>query len=305
MSNSTILGPMRGYTDLLDDATYKKIKRDRMTGQEFQKTPIRPSASGDCERALAYQLMQFHGKASYATDMINPELNRIFALGHSIEWHVIKQFDLMRDMFEMRYKQQNLSFAYLTAKADPSMSQWLEGSLDMVFWSEKYKCVADVKSKKNRFITKTRTDWDETAAKLQTMASVEQISESAYWANDLPAFLAELNDPFFASNFKQLNMYANATFLKERGVDHGSIIQYNKNDSRIREVRFRPSESLYLETVAKFQRALDAAAAGTPEVAEQEFELGSIKCGYCKYAAQCRPDVDTKQAFFNSFRKRK
>jgi hypothetical protein len=300
----TVLGPDMGYVDLLNVVTTENLKKAHANGKEFQKTPIRPSAAGACTRELFYQLMQFHKKASYPTEVNEPELQRIFAMGHSVESHIIREFRQLADFFEIRYQQQVLSFEYLEAKGDPSMNQWLEGSLDLVFWSDKFKCVADIKSKKDKFSSFYKTNWDETTEKLRKMNTVTAISDAAFWVEDLDAFLEELRDPFFEANFLQLNLYANSQFLRERGVNHGAIIQYSKNDSRLREIRFKPSETLYKKVVGKFKSALDATAAGDPALAPRDFVLGSIKCAFCKYKTECWPDKDAKKEFFGTLPKK-
>jgi hypothetical protein len=280
-SSSTVLGPSTGYTDLLDEATTKWLTNEQESGRAFQKTPIRPSNAGRCSRALFQDLQMFHGLGSYPREIIKPNLHRLFALGHSIEWSLIKQFDLMRSTTNIRYKQQVLSFEYLEAKNNPKLSQWLEGSLDMVFWNEEHKCVADVKSKGDGWNFQKRCNrWEGDSQKLQTMASVEQIGPTSYWANDLDAFLAELDDKFFAANFKQLNLYANSSFLMERGVDHGAILQYRKNDSVLREVRFRPSRTVYEASIQKFRNMLQAVDENNPELAQCEYAPEG-KCFYC------------------------
>jgi hypothetical protein len=294
-----LLGPDVGYIDILDHNTTKHLEKEA-AGEGKKYTPIRPSASGKCTRELFYELMEFHGKAKYAKELKTPATHRLLNLGHSIESHILRQFELISEFFDIKYRQQVLSFAYLESKQDPKMSQWLEGSLDLVFWSDKYKCVADIKSKKDKWSAGYKSQWDETSDKLARMGSVQVISDQAYWVEDLEAFLLELNDPFFASNFLQLNLYANSSFLKERGVDHGAIIQYNKADSRLREVRFKPSRKLYEQTVGKFQNALDAAAVGDAAKAPQDYMLGSIKCAFCSYKKECWND-DALKAWFKTF----
>ena len=298
MSEFTMPGPPVGYVDLLDEIT---IENQEKTKYNFDKSPLRPSSSGSCTRALAYQVAQYQGKAKYEVETNAPNVQRLLGLGHNIEYHVIRQFEQLREFFDIRYKQQVLSFEYLESKHDPKYSQWLEGSLDLVFWSQKWKCVADVKSKKDKFSGHFKTDWDSTTNKLKYMKSVKTVSEQSFWVEDLEAFLEELNDVFFAANFKQLNLYANSQFLMERGVDHGLIIQYNKNDSRMREVRFKPSRALYLKTVQKFQTALDAGSQGKPELAPRDNTLGSIACAFCKFKTVCWDKDDATQAFFNTF----
>lgn len=296
---SSILGPEKGYTDLLDDATTAKLRKERDDGLAYQKTPIRPSSSGECSRALYYDLMQFSKRAKYETELYPPALVRLFGLGHSVEWHVVNEFKKLTD-FEIRYKQQSLSFAYLTSKNDPKLAQWFEGSLDLVLWSEKHKCVIDVKSKKDRFSSFHKTAWDELDEKLEHMKSVQKLTDTCYWVDDLESFLAELNDPFFSPNFKQLNMYACSSFLRDRGIDHGAIIQYSKNDSRLREVRFRPSMALYQSIIDKMQLVIDAVDQDKPELAPKEYMLGSVKCAYCKFKNQCWPGTDVKKAFYRT-----
>ncbi len=292
-----ILGPQVGYIDLLDAATKAKIEKEDKEGGGFQKTPIRPSSAGNCSRELYYQLMEFHKRAKYEKELINPETHRLFALGHSVEYSLLRQFELLSKVFELKYKQQVLSFKYLEAKNDPKLSQWLEGSLDVVLWSDKYKCVADVKSKKDGFFGPFKTRWQESSEHLHKMKSVKSISEHSFWVEDLPAFLIELDDPFFAANFMQVNLYANAEFLIERGVNHGAIIQYNKNTSQLKEVRFKPSRALYEQTVAKMGNVIQAVDTDNIKLAPQDHPLGSMKCAYCKYASTCRPGEDVKDAF--------
>lgn len=281
MSNSKLLGPEVGYIDLLDAATIEN------SAKEFKgKSPLRPSAAGYCPRELYHGLQEFHGLAKYPKEARAPNVSRLLNLGHSIEWHVIKEFQALRDIFELKYKQQSLSFAKLVATQHPEWTQWLEGSLDLVLWSSKYKCVADVKSKKDAQYGREST-WDKTSKQLSSMRSVEKITAQAFWVNDLIPFLDELNDPFFAANFKQLNLYAGSEFLRERGVDHAAIIQYNKNTSMQREVRFRPCRVQYDKTIKMFQDVLTAVDTNNPDLAPKEHRLGSFKCKFCPYKKEC------------------
>lgn len=294
---SNIIGPPVGYVDLLNEATRQSLQDEVDEGKGFQKTPLRPSAAGQCTRELCYALMEFHGKAHYEKELKKPEVVRLLSLGHSIEWSAIKQFEEHIGIFETKYKQQVLDFGPLTS-TDPKLAQRLEGSLDVCFFSEKWKCVVDFKSKKDKYSSYRSSQWDETSEKLSKMRSVTTLSETSFWVEDLEAFLAELHDPFFEANFLQLNLYATSDFLKARGVDHGAIIQYNKNDSRMREVRFKPSDALATKTIAKFQRALDDVTAGT--LSPRDHNLGSMKCAFCPYARECW-DEDSLKAWFKTF----
>lgn len=285
--------------DILNHQTEEKIKADLAKPPTYN--PIRPSAAGSCTRELAFKCMEFTGKAKYEKEPYTPETHRIFSLGHSVEWNIIKQFEeLTGEFFKVQYKQQSLSFIKYPSITDETIDAWLEGSMDLAFFSDKWKCVADIKSKKDKYSAYFKTNWDETTAKLNEMSSVETLSESAFWVSDLKAFLAELNDPFFAANFLQLNLYANSKFLQDRGVDHACIIQYNKNDSRLREVRFKPCPELYQAVLDKFLTAVDAARLGAPEKAPKDYMLGSIKCAFCDYKNQCW-DENALKAYFETF----
>lgn len=282
---STILGPPVGYVDLLNSETTDVLKREEAAQRTFN--PIRPSAAGKCTREMFYELMEYHGYAKYEKELKTPSVHRLLNLGHSIEYHLIKQFEMIKDIFSIKYKQQVLSFKYFKAK-NPKHSHLLEGSLDLVFWSDKYRCVADVKSKNDRYDFRSRKmKWDLTSEQLSTMTSVSVISADAFWVENLEAFLEELDDPFFAANFLQLNLYALNPFIVERGINHGAIIQYNKNDSRIREIRFKPSQKLYDATLAKYGNVIAAVDAQDESLASRDHAEGSFKCRYCPFQKQC------------------
>jgi hypothetical protein len=231
--------------------------------------------------------MEFHGYAKYPKELKTPSVHRLLDLGSSIEYHTIRQFEKIRDLFSVKYKQQTLSFRRFEAQ-NPKHSHLLEGSLDMVFWSKDHRGVADVKSKNDRYDFRSRKmKWDSTTEQLSSMSTVEVFGTDAYWVDNLPAFLDELNDPFFAGNFLQLNLYALNPFLVERGINHASVIQYNKNDSRMREVRFRPSVELYEKTLTKYGNVIAAVDAQSDESASRDFPEGSFKCRYCPFQVQC------------------
>jgi hypothetical protein len=295
---SVIPGPTTGYTDLLDYETTESLKKEAATGEKWN--PLRPSASGKCERELYYELMEYYGLAAYEKELKTPATQRLLDLGNPIERHAIYQFEKNVPYIKLKYKQQVLSFYKLEA-SNPKYAQQIEGSLDACFFSADSRGVIDFKSKKDKFSAFYRTNWDETDEKLRRMATVRTISESAYWVEDLAAFLEELNDAFFAANFLQLNGYACTDFLQERGVDHGAIIQYNKNDSRMREVRFRPSPELYEAVRAKFQNVVTAVDTSNTELARRDYALGSLKCAFCPFQKECwGENANGKKAFFDS-----
>lgn len=301
-NENKVLGPPTfGYTDLLNDLTDAHLREQRESGKDRSKTPLRPSAAGQCTRELAYGLMEHHGLAKYERKLNTAEGHRIFSLGHSVEYDIIKQMrELFKGYFEIKYTQQSLSFARLEAKNNPKLSQWLEGSTDVVLWSEKFKCIVDVKSKKVKYSSYRDDNWTEFSDKLKRLPSVLPLSDTAFWVEDLERFLTEVNDPFLAANFLQLNLYAMNPFITERGIDHAAIIQYDKNSSRLREIRFKPSQELYDYIIQKMQTALDAVDNNDPTLAPKDFQLGSIKCAFCDYAKECWKDIETTREFFKT-----
>jgi hypothetical protein len=283
---SKILGPNIGYIDILDKQVHAEIAKERVA----PGFPLRPSSAGECARKLGYLLSAYKGESQYLFEEPKPDLHRLFKLGHAIEADLIKLLKQVPD-YTVRYEQQVVSFFPLES------GRWIEGSIDLVIWSDSYKAVGDVKSKAQKFSSFANSDWSATDEKLERMSSVERINDRLFWINDLEAFLTELHDPYLANNFYQLNMYANSQFIKERGIDHAFIVQYGKNNSQLREIRFRPNAKIYEQTVAKFKQVATAPIA---ELA-REFPLGSNKCGYCEYAAVCRPDADSLKAYFDTW----
>lgn len=295
-----------GYVDVVDEYFREQLAAQVEQGTDISKTPLRPSASGACTRELAFQLMEFHKLAKYERKANEPEIDRVFKMGHVVEYKLIKDLrEALKSInMEIKYTQQVLSFAKLDAAKNSKLNQWLEGSTDLVLLSDEYKCIADVKTKKDKFSSYRESQWSEFDWKLRKMQTVEQISDKAYWIEDLPAFLDEVNDPYLAANFLQLNLYALNPFIKERGIDHAALFYYNKNDSRLRELRFNPSQELYDYVINKMQTALNAVDEGDPMLAPQEFQLGSTKCAFCNYAKYCRPADDTLRAFFKTLPKK-
>lgn len=293
---SEVLGPPDlSYVDILNIATDEAMLKEL----DEKRNPIRPSAAGSCERELAFKLMEFSGQAKYDRKPISAETNRIFSSGHALEYDIIKQFRKhMSDIVQVRYTQQNLFFEPIDWTEREDLRMVVEGSNDFVFWSEKYKCVADVKTKKDKFSSWSASSWNETSHKLMRMKSVKPIGDildkegatTGFWVQDIRAFLNELDDPFFESNFLQLNLYACHQFMTDRKIDHACIIQYNKNDQRLREIRFKPDPTLAVEIMDKFKQAILAADEGNPLLARRTYTLGSIKCAFCDYKKHCWPE---------------
>lgn len=295
-------GPPVGYVDILEEATETAIADGKAWNAQSSSSPIRPSSAGKCTRELYYELMEFQGKAKYSKEPMQAKEHRIFNLGYSVENHILKHFTDYVKLYSVKYRQQVVGIQKIN-DADGEFRQWLEGSIDLCFWSDQWKCVADIKSKKDKFSASYASQWDELSQKLSSMQTVSKITESAFWIEDLEPFLKELNDPFFESNFVQVNLYLHSQFLQERGADHGAIIQYNKNDSRLREIRFNPSKETYERTVKKFETALNAANASNPDAAPRDYTLGAIKCAFCKFKAECWEQDDAMKSFFRTLKK--
>jgi hypothetical protein len=288
-----LLGPAVGYVDLLDEHLNAKQAKEQEGPSRYH--PLRPSASGFCARALAYSLNEFRGKAKYKQEVRAPSVQRLLNFGSSIEFHVLRMFQDI-EYFSVKYKQQSLSFFRLNE------NEMIEGSIDFVFYIPGHKCIGDVKSKGDKYSSYRDSKWDEELEKLSRMKTVAKISDQAFWVDDLPSFLNELNDPFFADNFVQLNMYANNSFIQERGIDHAVIMRYNKNNSKMMEVRFRPSRKIadYVET--KFKAIAQAVDVGSgPEEVEREYHLGTMRCAFCRFNSECYPHENAKKEYFASW----
>lgn len=287
---STVLGPPQGYIDLFLTELEASTKKAHEANKAFQRTPIRPSNAGKCEREIYFDLMQYAGKASYPTEPNAGETELLLNLGHYIESHIINMFKRHLKVAEVTFQQQVLDFGKIEAANDKRLSQHLQGSLDLVLWSEQFKCCMDIKSKGDNYDFRARKQkWQADSEKLSNMESVEVLSDRSFWINDLDAFLEELDDPFFAANFKQLNMYCNSSFLKDRGIDHGAIVQYQKNKSLLREVRFRPSPTVFEKSVGLFHNTVKAVDSGNIELTKAEYPADSFKSRFCSYCKAKTP----------------
>jgi hypothetical protein len=302
-----VLGPKQGYVEILNFYTQQKLDEEAKGPRRYN--PLRPSSAGKSARELAYEYMEYKGYATYESEPIDAELDRLFKLGQSIEKDLIYQF---KEAFkradgelELRYTQQVLSFFTLHDGTR------IEGSCDLVIIPKSKRfggCVADAKSKKDKFSAAFKTNWEETKDKLSNMQTVQVFGDESYWVEDLPAFLEELNDYFFAQNFLQLNMYFfdEDKFLRSRGVDHAAIFQYNKNDSRVREIRFKPSQELYEYVKNKFQMVAKIVdETKDPTQVPREHTLGSPAVAFSKYRKIDYPDADALKEYFNTLPKKK
>lgn len=287
-----ILGPDISYCELLDHEIAEKIKND----QNDKKYPLRPSSGGYCARRLAFDLMEYRGFASYQKEPIEPNVYRLLNLGHSVEYSALRNLELL-DGFDLRYKQQVVSMFHLDD------GKLIEGSIDVVLWSDKYKCVLDVKSAGDGWSVAYKSRWEETLAKFDKMSSLVKLSENGWYADNLELFISELNNDFLTDNLIQLNLYACSDFLVERGITHASIYKYNKNSSKHYEIRFRPSMALFNQIKDKFNAISKAVEEKKPETIKCESFLGSMRCAFCPYKGKCW-DTDAKTAWFKTFPKK-
>lgn len=300
----SIPGPKLGYPDLIDMALLNR----QAEPSKDSRFPLRPSAAGYCARRLAYDLMQHRGFASYAPEEKEPNVLRLLSLGSSIEWHSIRNFELIPTIepkLRVKYKQQCVTMFRLDPTGDEEQGQLIEGSIDLaVMHVTASGGIGDVKSAKDKFSQAYKTYWDESLAKFNNMASLKKISEMAWYAPKLVPFLKELNDPFFEDNFHQLNAYACTEWAKEHGVDHGFIYRYCKNDSRHLEIRFKPDQGLFDAFRDKCERVSKAVAKKQPEEVARDYVLGSMKCAFCPRSKECWGDEDTLRAWFATFPER-
>jgi len=223
---TTIPGPATGYTDLLDAATTAKLTKDRedqKSGEKKGSFPLRPSSAGYCSRRLGYDLMSFRGKAQYEKEVFKPATHRLLNLGNSIEDHVLKQFYLFDDI-RINYRQHMVSLFKLKP-IDGKEQEIIEGSIDGTFWSQEHKAVFDIKSQKDGFHIAYKSRWDHTLAKYEECQFIDKIGESAYYVNDLEAYIDLLGGDWLVDNLVQLNSYACSQFFVDRGVDHAVIFK--------------------------------------------------------------------------------
>src|SRR5574343_313550 len=270
-----IPGPVVGITDLINYAVVEQAEKEETKLKQgvAEKSPFRPSSAGECERALAYKGIEYLGKNYYEKKIPEANVQLIFALGHAIEAMLLKVFEKV-EYFQVKYTQQVLSF-FSFLSGDVKLDQLVEGSNDL--------CLVG------------------TFDKLRKMKSVKEISPTSYWIESPEDFIKELNDPFMAMNVWQLNLYAMSEFMRERGFDFCSLLYFSKDNSFMREIRFKPSINLYHKVEARFQSAAKAAAQNNPMLAKQEFLLGSTKCAYCPYVKHCW-GVDEQVALKESYK---
>lgn len=276
----------------MDEKLLEKTAKDANAPRKY--IPLRPSSAGKCVAELAKEYAEYKGLTPTNQEVIQPELQRIFALGSGVEYLMIRA---MRDtgLFTIKYTQQVVKFMQL------SDGTWLEGSMDLSIFYDGHGGICDWKSKKDRFSSYGATAWNEADEGYAKMKSVERVTDKLFYIDDLAAFLEELNDPFLPVNFLQLNVYANTEFVRNSGITHCSLFYFNKNDCRLREMRFRPSEIVFEQTKAKFNKVHDSISAATKENVGEVLE--SLRCKISTNCRACWPE-QAKRAFFDTLRPR-
>lgn len=287
-------GPKEGLTDILDKAMLKKLADDSKP-----YFPLRPSSAGHCARKLAYELAEFKGLIPHQPVERSAATMRLLDFGYPVETHSLNNFKICEDIFKIKFKQQTVDLFKLKP-VDGKESELVSGSIDALFWSDEWKGVVDIKSQKDGWDAGFESRWDKKLAGFDKMASLQKIGDSAYYAEDLQAFIDESNDPFLADNLYQLNAYCHSDFFIQRGVSFGSIYKYNKNDSRHYELRFRPHLGCFKYVEAKFNMINERVSTGRLEEVPREFPLGSTRCAYCPYQKKCW-NADAKQALDDRF----
>jgi hypothetical protein len=286
-----IKGPERSYATLMDDVLIEKAK------QQKPYFPLRPSSAGTCARRLAHDLMGYEGKGELIKEYRKPSVERLLNFGHYVEEQVAAELKQIPGM-GVRFQQQVVDFF----KLDNGHN--IEGSTDFVMWSEETRGILDAKSMGDRWHAAFASKWEGMMAGYSKMSTLEQFDNNAWWAPDAAAFLRELGtEDSLYKNIMQVNGYACTPFLQQRGVDHGGILRYNKNNSQLMEIRFAPSMELFEEIRTKFNKVTAAVAENAPEKVAKERVLGEMDCAYCPYKAKCWPAAG-KRDFYKGDGKR-
>lgn len=300
----TVLGPAVGFTDLLDYAIEKKQKenREKVKTGEIKRFPLRPSAAGMCSRQLALELMEYRGLAFFEdTPLLEPQIYRLFELGHSIEWRSLQTFRLLK--ISQRYKQQVVGL--FDIESETHKKELIEGSCDVVFWSDKYKGLGDVKSKKDGWSNHYRSRWAEELEKFAKMKSLVKLSPTAFYADDLQAFIKELNRDFLVDNLYQVNLYACSDFMRKRGIEFAFLYRYNKNSSEHMEIRFRPDQSVAADTRLKFNTISQTVDEKKVDDMVCDFPVGSMRHAFCNcHKIKSYADHDPLKMWYRSLPKK-
>jgi hypothetical protein len=281
-STSKIPGP-GSYVMLLDNVVQKRASEQRFG------SPIRPSNAGSCTRRIAHDYLGYLGLGERVEEVRKPSVNRLLGLGHYIEEQVVKD---LKDIpgLGVRFEQQVVDMFRLEGGTN------VEGSLDAFMWSEEVRGVLDVKSMGDRWHNHFNTKWESYLA-AYAKHSV-QFDINSYYVENLEEFLYAIGtEDSLYKNLIQLNLYACTPFLQERRVDHGSIVRYNKNNSTLMEIRFKPSMAVFETTQARLQSVENAGTAKDATVAPKERVLGDMDCAYCPYQKKCWPGASKRELY--------
>lgn len=262
-------------TSLLDDALYYKAREP-----QEKKYPLRPSASGYCQKRLYFDLLEYAGKETFDKEHPEPNVMRLLTFGHHVEASALENFESVTGL-KVKYKQQAVTLFKLND------GRLIEGSIDAVFEYEGQKILVDVKSVKNAWSSHFRSRWDETIYKYTQNPHAEQIESTEWYIADTTKFVDSLGDDFLTDNFYQINAYMFSQWAIDHGITRAAIYRYCKNDSNHMVLQFEKSEELFERVRAKFQRVADAVAKDTPKAVKCDYIPGSIRCAFCPYKNQC------------------
>lgn len=300
---SNIPGPQIGLNEIIDAFTTNPFEGKSKT------SPLRPSSAGKCEMELGHEYMEYRGLATYPPEQKKASVTRLLNLGNAIETHANyaaqDAFKQMGVPIKIKYKQQTVTLFRL--EHDNSM---IEGQIDLYLETDDWHCLPDWKSKGDKYSQFHKSSWDEFIEKLVNTGHAVKFGEDSVYLTDLAKFIDSEMDVFFNNNLYQLNSYAHSDFIQERIKNSPkaffcSILQYNKNDSRIREIRFSPSQEVFERVKAKYNkvaRVVDGTK--STEGLNKEYLLGSAKCGFCNFRDQCWPENDAMKDYFATLPKK-
>lgn len=255
-----MLGPSKSYLTLVDEQYQPPLL--------INDSPLRPSAAGECEHSLFLKYQAWKQKTPVSRVLTARE-QRIFDLGFAVEDLIVEQFSKVPG-FKVLFAQQIIDHGLI-----PGSTQLFQGSMDWCWVSEEHKVVMDAKSRKDRSWGNS-SSWDKDIAEATQFGT--SIDSNGVFISNVEEFVDKSKDDTLIKNIKQLNIYATSSFCQVRGIDHASIIRYNKNDSRQFEFRFHPSQLLLEHVKEKFGRVASASA---PYTFVDVCRPGSISQQYC------------------------
>lgn len=288
-----------GLNEIIDAFTVNPFEGKAKT------SPLRPSSAGKCEMELGYEYMEYRGLATYPPEEKKASVTRLLNLGNSIETHANyaaqDAFKQMGSPIKIKYKQQTVTLFRL--EHDNAM---IEGQIDLYLETDDWHCLPDWKSKGDKYSQFYKSSWDEFIDKTTKTGHAIRGGTDFVYIIDLAKFIDSEVDVFFNANLYQLNSYAHSDFIQERIRNSSkpffcSILQYNKNDSRIREVRFSPSKEVFERVRTKYNRvAKTVEETKSVETLTKDYTFGSMKCGFCRFKTSCWPEDDALKAYFKN-----